>query len=152
MRSKADLRSDRFDGGVGSSQGQVGSMEGQRERGSGTLLMLAVVMFSGFLVLLTTVLADALVARHRAEAAADLAALAAASRLSPAEGCAQADRVAIANLGRLQQCRWLADGSVLVGIELPSHGNHLPGAVRAVARAGVGVGAPKLGGRRFESR
>jgi secretion/DNA translocation related TadE-like protein len=144
MRSTPDSGSDRFDG--------LGTIEGDCDRGSGTLLMLAVVMLSGFLVLLTTVLANALVARHRAEAAADLAALAAASKLSPSEGCAQAERVARANHGRLQQCGRLADGSVLVGVELRGHGGHLLGTVRAVARAGVGAGASESGSRRFESR
>ena len=114
-------------------------MRGERELGSGTLLMLAVVMFSGFLVLVTGALASAIVARHRAEAAADLAALAAASRLSVSDGCAQANRVALANAGRLQQCRWLPDGSVLVGVELRSPGSWALGPVRAVARAGADV-------------
>jgi secretion/DNA translocation related TadE-like protein len=48
----------------------------------------------------------ATVARHRAETAADLAALAAASRAAEGfdDGCAVAARIAEANGGRLKEC------------------------------------------------
>jgi secretion/DNA translocation related TadE-like protein len=110
------------------------------DRGSGTVLMLALVIFSGFLVLVTAVLAAAIVARHRAEAAADLAALAAASGLSASDGCAEASRIAAANGSRLEKCRRLPDGSMLVGVQLQSGGRVLLPAVHAVARAGIDAG------------
>jgi secretion/DNA translocation related TadE-like protein len=117
-----------------------------RDRGSGTLLMLAVVMFGGFLVLVSAALADAIVARHRAESAADLAALAAAGGFTGTSGCDQARRVAAENASRLEDCRRLPDGSVQVGVELPGDGSHLFAAVHTAARAGLGPGTPRGSG------
>jgi secretion/DNA translocation related TadE-like protein len=55
----------------------------------------------------------AVLARHRAEAAADLAALAGAAAVldGPAVACVEADRVALANGGRLSRC--LVAGEVI---------------------------------------
>lgn len=53
-----------------------------------------------------TVLGSVVIARHRAQAAADLAALAAAARLAAGEqnACATAESVARANAGRVADC------------------------------------------------
>jgi secretion/DNA translocation related TadE-like protein len=75
------------------------------ERGSATLLVLAM---SGVLVLLAAALAvvTALVAAHRAaQSAADLAALAGARGVAEGrDGCARAAEVAAANRARLATC------------------------------------------------
>ena len=126
------------------------------ERGSATVLMLAVAGLAGFLIMVTLVTAGAIVARHRAGAIADLAALAAAGAPGPGSGalsldggafgpdggafdpdaCARARRVAAANAGRLTGCRFPGDGSVVVDVELPVRG--LPVPARGSARAGPG--------------
>ena len=59
----------------------------ESERGSGTVLVLALVIFTGFLMVVCLALANAILARHRVEAAADLVALAAAADL-PGVGAA----------------------------------------------------------------
>jgi secretion/DNA translocation related TadE-like protein len=104
------------------------------DRGGGTVLMVIVMMMAGFLITVTLSLASAIVARHRAGAIADLAALAAASADPGPEACARAQRVASANAGRLTHCRILGDRSVLVRVELAQGG--LPGPARGSARAG----------------
>ena len=88
----------------------------RRDRGSGTVLMLAVTAVAGFLTMVTLMLAAAVLARHRAGAIADLSALAAA------------------NAGKLTGCRILDDGSVLVSVELAVGGRLGP--ARGLARAG----------------
>jgi secretion/DNA translocation related TadE-like protein len=80
----------------------------------------------------------AVVARHRAQAAADLAALAAAVHV--AEGrdpaCRQALRIATANAARLVSCR-VETSDVLVTAEVrPAGVAALAGVARASARAG----------------
>ncbi len=76
-----------------------------RERGSAAIWVIAasslVLAAAYFGVARTT----AVLARHRVEAAADLAALAAASRIGVAEdSCAQAGRIASANDATLRSC------------------------------------------------
>jgi hypothetical protein len=146
------------------------------------------VILGGFLMAVTLALAGAILQRHRAAAAADLAALAAvdasaggllgmpgigsggdsvrastdastdasasASVADPAggpegatapgssNGCDEARRVAAANDVQLDVCRWLSDGSVLVGVQAPAASLRLFGLldlrVRASSRAGPG--------------
>jgi secretion/DNA translocation related TadE-like protein len=115
------------------------------ERGSGTVLILVAVIFGGFLIVVCLTLADAILARHRASAAADLAALAAAGEWAgPGAGsgaCDQARRVAETNGAQLEECRPLADGSVRVTVTAELGGGRrsgLLGSARARARAGPG--------------
>jgi secretion/DNA translocation related TadE-like protein len=89
-----------------------------------------------------TTVGAAVVARHRAESAADLAALAAAraTALGGGDACAEAGRVANAVEAVLLDCVPAADGSVLVvaQVAMPgrvAHWADLPPA-RARARAG----------------
>lgn len=81
-------------------------------------------------------LGAAVVARHRAQAAADLAALAAAARLAagPEMACAQAKAVAREMLGSITGCA-VDDLDVVVTVDarLPVGGW---GSARAAARAG----------------
>lgn len=129
----------------------IGVRHRDRDRGSGTVLVLALV---GFLVAFTGFVAAvgaAVVARHRAEAAADLAALAAASGVAlwAASGvglsaaanpaaCARAAAVARAGGATVTRCDVLDDSSVLVEVvvvvSVPALGRRLP--ARARARAG----------------
>jgi secretion/DNA translocation related TadE-like protein len=76
------------------------------DRGSGTVFALALSMLVVLAVTAGFVGGLAVVARHRAEAAADLAALAGAAAVptGTVDACAQADRVARANGGRLDSC------------------------------------------------
>jgi secretion/DNA translocation related TadE-like protein len=107
---------------------------GDRQRGSGTVLMVVVVAMAGFLITVTLLLGSAIVARHRAGAIADLAALAAAGVPPGPQACERALRVVDRNAGRLTGCRILGDGSVLVKVELEVGGR--PGPAQGSARAG----------------
>lgn len=104
------------------------------ERGAATLLGVAL---SGMLLLLGVTLAEitAVVAAHRrAQAAADLAALAGAT--SPGESCSAAQRVATANGARLTGCL-LEAADVLVSVEVdPPPGLDRVVTIRGQARAG----------------
>jgi secretion/DNA translocation related TadE-like protein len=79
------------------------------------------------------------VARHRAQSAADLSALAAAGVASfgPEEACRRAETVADANGARIESCSVAADGvaelTLSVSLELPVLGVR---EVPAMARAG----------------
>jgi len=110
------------------------------DRGSAGVWVLAL---SGVLLLAgaASVLAGlAIISRHEAGTAADLAALAAASQvLSGSEvACARAAVIAEANAAALESCTIAADGvvdvTVSVTVELGSLGI---GVARAMARAGV---------------
>lgn len=75
------------------------------ERGAGTVLagIVVAVMLVGALVLASTVIAVG--GAHRARAGADLTALAGASSLaSGGLACPEAERIAVANRGRLVDC------------------------------------------------
>lgn len=112
---------------------------GQRaQRGAGTVLVLAVVLVVMVVVQAVAVLAAGQTARHRAAAAADLAALAGAQRLSFGAGdpCADAGRIARANGAALRDC--VVDGTeveVQVRVEVTSALPWLPAQDRR-ARAG----------------
>jgi secretion/DNA translocation related TadE-like protein len=108
------------------------------ERGSGAIWTLAAVIV---VLLMATVVVDvgaAVVARHRAGSAADLAALAAAERAQQgwSDGCARAARVALAAGGRLRHC--VVSGAVAdVTVEVPAAGlGHRLGTAVGRARAG----------------
>lgn len=110
------------------------------ERGSAVIWVLccALLVWSGGLAALTR--GAAVIARHRAESVADLAALAAARIVlrGSGDGCARAAEVAAGNRARMVGCQIAGDGSVLVTAEVsgPGWGRlDLPPA-RAQARAG----------------
>jgi secretion/DNA translocation related TadE-like protein len=126
----------------------AGTSSTRTERGAGTVLVLAVLgtvtlVLAGALVVVTAV-RDV----HRARAAADLAALAAASGLAVGgtADCAAAATVAHAMRGEVRQCGALADGSVVVDVEVatswPAGWAGLPEVVRGAARAGLEVVGP----------
>lgn len=78
------------------------------EQGSVTVVMLGVISVLLMLTVSGLVLGSALVASHRARAAADLGALGAASALmqglSPGFACHRAARIAAANYGTVRLC------------------------------------------------
>lgn len=83
-------------------------------------------------------LGTAVIARHRAQAVADLAALAAAARLpaGAADGCARA--AALARRMRINEIDCVADGlDIVVTVEvLVTFAGRQVGSARAAARAG----------------
>lgn len=76
------------------------------QRGAGTVFVLTIVLVIMVVMQAVAVLAAGQSARHRAAAAADLAALAAANRLAlgSADPCADAGRIAQANGATLRDC------------------------------------------------
>jgi secretion/DNA translocation related TadE-like protein len=110
--------------------------------GSATVWVLALCMVVWGVALCGTTLGAALVARHRAESAADLAALAAARATADGGGdpCALARRVAGAADALVVECVLAADGSVLVVAEVAMPGlvGHWPDLPPARARARAG--------------
>lgn len=91
------------------------------ERGAGTVLVLSVVLTIMVAVQAVAVLAAGQSARHRAAAAADLAALAGANQLAlgSADPCAAAGRIAHANGATLRDC--VIDGmEVEVQVRVPT--------------------------------
>jgi secretion/DNA translocation related TadE-like protein len=100
-----------------------------RERGSATIWVIACCALLMVVAGAGTVRGLAVLARHRAESGADLAALAAAAAVgTSARPCSWAARVAADNGGRLRRCRvalgpdgrsGTADISVAVGLTLP---------------------------------
>ncbi len=127
----------------------TGEARAAAERGSGSVLVLAAVSVVWLLATLLGLLGPVIAARHRAEAAADLAALAAAQYLmdpvSAASGsdpgaCARAQRVAEVNGAGVQSCT--ANGmNVKVLTYIPLSGVlTVLGPATATARAGP---APK---------
>lgn len=105
-----------------------------------------VLALSGVLLLAgaTSVLAGlAIVSRHEAGTAADLAALAAASQamFGTEAACASAAMIAAANGAALESCDLLADGVVDVTVTVPVEFGSLGiGLARAAARAGPAEG------------
>ncbi len=129
-------------------------MTRERDAGSATLWVVGCIALLLVITEVAVVRAAAVVARHRAESAADLAALAAAQHIGIDDAqCAAAARIAAANAARLQSCsvHLAADGrsgSVLARVVLHVH---LPVAgsrdVAASARAGrlpLSDGGPSL--------
>ncbi|MEN0128808.1 MAG: Rv3654c family TadE-like protein, partial [Brevundimonas sp.] len=106
----------------------------ERDRGSGTVLLLAVVGVLAVVAATIGLLAAAQSARGRAQSAADLAALAAASAWQDGWGdpCSIAAVAVRRNAARLASCEALPGGVVVVGVSVWSPA----GAATAEARAG----------------
>ncbi|WP_055479002.1 Rv3654c family TadE-like protein [Sphaerimonospora mesophila] len=108
------------------------------ERGSATVWAVAMMALICVAALVVVQIGAAGVVRHRAQSAADLSALAAASWMfaEPGRACERARTVAMANGARLRSCS-LSDGvaavSVIVAITLPLTGSRT---VTGTARAG----------------
>ncbi|QDQ96455.1 Rv3654c family TadE-like protein [Tomitella fengzijianii] len=122
----------------------TGARRAPREAGSATVFaalgMLAVLAFTALCVQV----GGAVVARHRAQAAADLAALAAAAALADgAEACSAARPVARRNGAGVSACE-VEGRTVLVHAtaSLPLRGFPGPDVAEAVARGGWNVGRP----------
>lgn len=109
--------------------------------GSGSVLVLALVAVLCTGIVLLALLGGAAAARHRAQTAADLAALAAADVLlgrRPGSPCATAGQVATANGARVRVCSEQADGTVVVAVEVATDGVLAGlGPAGATARAGA---------------
>jgi secretion/DNA translocation related TadE-like protein len=104
------------------------------ERGAGTVLMLAVCFAAVLMAGAVSLLGQALVSRHRAQAAADLAALAAADPVRG--GCASAARVAAGNGAGLRSCRVTAGVADVVVSAGPAPAGPFVGRATSRARAG----------------
>ncbi|MCT9932490.1 flp pilus-assembly TadE/G-like family protein [Planotetraspora sp. A-T 1434] len=104
-----------------------------RERGSATVWMVAVMAMIWAMTMAVVLVGAARVARHRAENAADLSALAAAARAfsAPRDACARAETVAAANGARVDFCS-VVGGTVSVSVSV-RFGFHT---ASATARAG----------------
>jgi secretion/DNA translocation related TadE-like protein len=110
------------------------SMRSDDQRGSSTVYVLSLVMLLTAVTVGVAGFAGLAVAKHRVAAAADLAALAAATR--PGDGCAVADGTARRNGVRLTSCRLEgADVTVTVAMVASAPFGLRP-TVSARARAG----------------
>ncbi|MFW6205409.1 MAG: Rv3654c family TadE-like protein [Actinomycetota bacterium] len=111
---------------------------GARERGAGSVLVLAAVLVIVTALLAVATLGSGYRARHRAAAAADLSALAAAETLrSGDDPCAAAEKVSMANGASLRSCAvegWEVEVAAATAIRGPLR--WLPDPVRR-ARAGL---------------
>jgi secretion/DNA translocation related TadE-like protein len=109
----------------------------QREIGSATVWVLAVGLVFALLAAAVAVAGAAVVARHRAQSAADLAALAAALVALDGEqaACARAEQVTSRNGARLVACR-LEGLDVVVTVEVSAGLGDRAGPAEASARAG----------------
>jgi secretion/DNA translocation related TadE-like protein len=116
--------------------GRVGALGD--DRGSATVLVLAIGLVTVLVAIAAAAVGGAIVARHRAQTAADLAALAGA--LDSLDGvevaCARAGEIAAGNGGHLTACD--VDGlDVVVTVEArPTGLSAIGGTARASARAG----------------
>ncbi|MCR6689122.1 Rv3654c family TadE-like protein [Cellulomonas sp.] len=117
----------------------VGGRAGTRwdDRGAGTVLLLAVVLVALLAAAGVGAVATAHAARGRAQAAADLAALAGATELrhtyDAGQACARADQAAQRNGAVLRACDATGAGVVEVAVTVP---HVLGGGAVAHARAG----------------
>jgi secretion/DNA translocation related TadE-like protein len=108
------------------------------ERGSATLVAVAMMAVLMAMTLGGSIVGSAVIARHRAQSAADLAALAAAGRIGSGQrsACAWATSVAAANHSTVSACT-VAELDVIVSVEVAVPFGRLGvGPVRAAARAG----------------
>ena len=120
-----------------------------RDEGTGTVLVLAVCAALLVALAAASVLLAAVVARHRAQTAADLAALAAADALlgrRPGPACDDAAHAAAVNGGALMLCD-VSDGvSAVVRVSvMPAAAARVMGPASASARAGPDPREPRLG-------
>jgi len=109
------------------------------ERGSATVWVVALAGLLAALGAAGVLVGAAVAGRHRATSAADLAALAGASRavLGDPSACAVAARIAAANGALLASCAQLAGAEVQVEVRVPVPLGPLgSGEARARARAG----------------
>lgn len=113
-------------------------MTGNSEQGSATIWLMAFAAVLTAFGVVVIVIASGLTAHRQASAAADLAALAGASRslLDESTACAAAAQAAVANRARLVSCE-LQGESVVVSVEVDAQSPWLPG-FTVVARAGYG--------------
>lgn len=120
------------------------SSRGQSDAGSGTVLAIGLVAAIAVLAIALGAVGGVLIARSRAQTAADLAALSAASAVSvppgvslagdaelAADPCGRADEVAVRNAGRLTGCSVGPLGVVTVTVRVPHR--LVPATARAVA-------------------
>jgi secretion/DNA translocation related TadE-like protein len=118
------------------------------ERGAGSILVLSAVMVVLTALLMVATLGGGYLARHRAAAAADLAALAAAGQVwsGPAAACSSAGGVAEANGAVLRSCRVHGEQvEVVTSVEVTGPAAVLGDAARR-ARAGPGASAGRSSG------
>ena len=112
------------------------------QRGSGTLLIMTVVMIMLVLTASFAVVGRYLVAGQRARAAADLAALAGAQTYGRGgDGCGAAGRYASRNGQRMADCSTVGDPddfvlSVRIVAEVPVRASILPESITVEAHAG----------------
>jgi len=108
------------------------------ERGSATVWVLVLCGVLATVGVAVVLMGAAVVARHRAGAAADLAALAGAARaVQGGDGCGEASRLARANAAQLTGCDVEPGGRVLVTVDVPVALGRL-GVFTASARARAG--------------
>lgn len=110
----------------------------KRDRGAATVWVLASGAMTILVALAVSAAGAGIVARHRAQSAADLGALAGAAHAMEGEAaaCAGADAIVVANGGRMVRCG-LAGLDVSVTVELsPAGVAAVAGSARATARAG----------------
>jgi len=108
------------------------------DRGSASVYVLTAAAVSLLAGMAATVVGSAVVARHRAGAAADLGALAAASSAHQGSGsaCAAARRVVRANGARLAGCQLTGADAVVIAAVSPTILGDEWGEARVTARAG----------------
>jgi secretion/DNA translocation related TadE-like protein len=115
-----------------------GALRAASDRGSGTVWVIALMALVWLLAVVAMTVGGVRAARHRAYAAADLAALAAASHVlsGPSRACAVAATVARSIQERLTECTLrgsVADVEVVTMARVPGFGSFQ---VTALARAG----------------
>ena len=115
---------------------------GPGDGGSATVLVLALVAVLAAVAALLVGAGALVVARHRADSAADLAALAAAARALDGAGaaCRAADGVARATGAALVGCRLQGEDAVVTVEVTPPGGLARVGRARSTARAGPASG------------
>lgn len=110
----------------------------EQDRGSATVLVAISIGTLAAVLVVVLQIAGAVIARHRAETAADLAALAAAAAVvwDAGSACARAGSVASANGARMSSCEILG-WDVRVTVEVDVRLGLLGGLAGGRARAGV---------------
>lgn len=112
------------------------------EYGGGSMLILGLMVVVMTVTFVAALVAGYLIAAHRVEVAADLAALSGASAYaSGRDGCSEARRNAAGNAARLVRCSQVGDQldfvvSVTAEVEVDALMPGLPTRLRAVAHAG----------------
>ncbi|MDQ6649249.1 MAG: flp pilus-assembly TadE/G-like family protein [Actinomycetota bacterium] len=119
------------------------------ERGSATVWLLSVTMLVSMLTGVVLLVGAAAVIRHRVEAAADLAALAAAERAigGPQAACTAAGRVAVEAGAVLVRCSVIGAVSEVTAARRPPGILGLAGPVTARSRAGPDDAVPRVAPR-----